>query len=75
MRTALRPAAVGIALGLATAVGATRVTTSALFGVGPLDVVTWVAACGAMLAACVTAGYLPARRATRIDPMTALGAG
>ena len=67
MRTALQPAAVGIALGLAVAVGASRMVASVLFGVGALDVATWVAACGVMLAACVTAGYLPARRAARID--------
>ena len=74
LRTALQPAAAGIALGLAAAVGASRVMASVLFGVGALDVATWVAACGVMLAACVTAGYLPARRAARIDPMTALRA-
>ena len=74
MRTALQPAAAGIALGLAAAAGASRMMASVLFGVGALDVVTWAAACGALLAACVTAGYLPARRAARIDPMTALRA-
>ncbi|MYN64312.1 MAG: FtsX-like permease family protein, partial [Acidobacteria bacterium] len=74
MRTALQPAAAGIALGLAAAAGARRMMASVLFGVGALDVVTWAAACGALLAACVTAGYLPARRAARIDPMTALRA-
>ena len=74
MQTALQPAVVGIALGLAAAVGASRVMASVLFGVGALDIVTWVAACGAMFVACVTAGYLPARRAARIDPMTALRA-
>ena len=72
MRTALQPAALGIALGLAAAIGATRVVASLLFGIGTLDVVAWVGAGGLPLAACLAAGYLPARRAARIDPMTAL---
>ena len=74
MRTALQPAALGIALGLAAAFGATRVVASLLFGVGTLDAIAWVSACGLLLAACLAAGYLPARRAACIDPMTALRA-
>ena len=73
MRTALQPAALGIALGLAAAFGATRVAASLLFGIGTLDAVAWVGAGGLLLAACLAAAYLPARRAARIDPMTALG--
>jgi predicted permease len=72
MRTALQPAAVGIALGALAALGVTRVMTSLLFEVSALDIVTWTGACATLLAACIAAGYLPGRRAARIDPMAAL---
>lgn len=72
MRTALQPAAVGIALGALAALGVTRVMTSLLFEVSALDIVTWAGACATLLAACIAAGYLPGRRAARIDPMAAL---
>ena len=74
MHTALQPAAVGIAGGALGAAGLTRVLSAMLFGVGAFDVATWVGAGLVILAACVTAGYLPARRAARIDPMTTLRA-
>ena len=72
MRTALQPAAVGIVLGALAALGVTRVMTSLLFEVRALDIVTWAGACAALLTACIAAGYLPGRRAARIDPMAAL---
>ena len=74
MRTALKPATVGIALGAFAALGVTRLMTSLLFEVNALDVVTWAGACGILFAACVAAGYVPGRRAARIDPMAALRA-
>jgi putative ABC transport system permease protein len=72
MRTALQPAAGGIALGALAALLVTRVMTSLLFEVSALDIVTWAGACATLLAACIAAGYLPGRRAARIDPMAAL---
>ena len=72
MRTALQPAAVGIALGALAALGVTRVMTSLLFEVSALDIVTWAGACATLLAASIVAGYLPGRRAARIDPIAAL---
>lgn len=72
MRTALQPAAVGIALGALAALGVTRVMTSLLFEVSALDIVTWAGACATLLAVSIAAGYLPGRRAARIDPMAAL---
>ena len=74
MRTALTPAVVGIAVGTLAALGVTRVMTALLFGVSALDVLTWVGAGVVILTACVAAGYLPARRTARIDPMAALRA-
>ena len=74
MRTALQPAAIGIAVGALGAAGLTRVLSAVLFGVGAFDVATWVGAGLVIVAACIAAGYLPARRAARIDPMTTLRA-
>ena len=74
MRTALQPAAIGIAVGAVGAAGLTRVLSAMLFGVGVFDAATWVGAGLVILAACVAAGYVPARRASRVDPMTTLRA-
>ncbi len=64
--------AVGLALGLAGAVGTTRYLESLLFGLTPLDASTFAGA--AVLFGCLAtfASYLPARRATRVDPLVAL---
>ncbi len=72
MRTGLGPAASGIALGALAALGLTRVMTSLLFEVSALDIVTWAGAGVVILAACVAASYVPARRAARIEPIEAL---
>ena len=74
MRTALQPAGIGIAAGALGAAGATRALSAVLFGVGALDIVTWGGAGVVVLTACLAAGYLPARRAARIDPVLALRA-
>ena len=63
---------IGIALGLAGAAGLTRFMKSLLFGVSSLDLETYVLGAVALLAAAALAAYLPARHATRIDPMQAL---
>ena len=65
-------AVVGAALGLAGAFGVTRFLQSMLYGVRPVDPVTFLAV-GALLLLVALAGcYVPARRATRVDPMTVL---
>jgi predicted permease len=70
----LRLALVGIVLGAAASLAAARLIASLLFATSPWDVVTYVVMALALLAVAVIAGYLPARRASRIDPMVALRA-
>jgi ABC-type antimicrobial peptide transport system permease subunit len=62
----------GIFVGLAAALGATRLMANSLYGVKPYDPISFAA--GAILAAIVTllASYVPARRATKVDPIVAL---
>jgi putative ABC transport system permease protein len=68
----MRPVLAGIALGLAGAVALSRYLQSLLYGVGPMDPATFVAAPLAMTAVAGAASYLAARRATRVDPLAAL---
>jgi predicted permease len=67
-----RLAAVGLALGLGAALGLTRLMTSLLYGVAPSDPVALIAAAIVLSMVALAACYLPARRATRVDPMIAL---
>ena len=64
--------AAGLALGLLGAVAVTRYLATQLYGVSPTDGPTLLAAAAVLAAAGLAASYLPARRATRVDPMTAL---
>jgi putative ABC transport system permease protein len=64
--------AAGLAVGLAAAVGLTRLISGLLFGVTPLDLPTFAGVSVLLFAVACVASYLPARRATRIDPMVAL---
>jgi predicted permease len=63
---------VGIGIGVLVARAATRLLSSLLFGLEPGDPVTIFLAMLVMAAVAVLAGYLPARRASRVDPMVAL---
>ena len=67
-------AGAGAALGLGGAALLTRLMEGLLFGVTPLDPATYVAVAAVLLGTCAIAGYLPARRATHIDPTAALRA-
>jgi ABC-type antimicrobial peptide transport system permease subunit len=69
--TALLVAA-GLALGGGLAYAATRLIGSRLYGVAPQDPLTMVAAIAALLLVALGATYLPARRASRLDPLVAL---
>jgi putative ABC transport system permease protein len=65
-------AAVGIACGLGGAVAASRLLQGMLFGITPLDPTTFAAVSLAFAIVAMAASYLPARRATTVDPMVAL---
>jgi ABC-type antimicrobial peptide transport system permease subunit len=64
--------AAGVVIGLGLSLAAGRMIASQLFGLEPTDPATMVAAMLVMLAVSAMAGYLPARRAARVDPMVAL---
>jgi predicted permease len=66
------PAACGIVLGLGIAAAGVRLLGSLLYGVGQMDPLTWIAAPAIVAAVALVASWLPARRATRVDPMVAL---
>jgi putative ABC transport system permease protein len=72
MREGAKLSLVGIALGLAGAMLVTRLLASELYGVSPMDVVTYFSVTGAMAAVTLLACYVPTRRAMRVDPLTAL---
>jgi putative ABC transport system permease protein len=63
---------VGIGLGLAGAAGLARYLSGMLFDLTPLDPATYMAIALLFAVVAFVASYLPARRATRIDPMVAL---
>jgi putative ABC transport system permease protein len=74
LRHGLSLTATGIVLGIGVAVVLTRVMSAFLFGVGPMDPMTYAVVSGALAAVALLATYLPARRASRVDPIVALRA-
>ena len=68
----LRIATAGLTLGLVGALMLTRVLSSLLYGVGTQDPVTFVVVPGVLLLVALAACWIPARRAMRVDPLTAL---
>ncbi len=72
LRQALTLVSIGVAIGLAIALGVGRLFTSVLFEVKPTDPLTFVAVALLLAAVAMLASYIPARRATKVDPMVAL---
>jgi len=72
MRSGIKTAAGGLVVGMAGAVALASALRALLFGVAPLDPAVMTAAALLLLAVALLANYLPARRATRIDPIAAL---
>jgi putative ABC transport system permease protein len=74
MRQAVLTVLVGVAIGLAVAFWSARFLEALLFGVRPNDPATLASVAALFLAVALLAAYVPARRATRVDPVTALRA-
>ena len=72
MKQGMKPAVMGLAIGLASAIGLTRLMKSLLFGVSATDPLTFATLALLLLSVALLACYLPARRATKVDPMIAL---
>jgi ABC-type antimicrobial peptide transport system permease subunit len=68
----MRPVLIGVAIGLPTALVVATILRSSLYGVGPADPVTFLGVLVVLLGVSFLATWLPARRATRVDPAIAL---
>jgi ABC-type antimicrobial peptide transport system permease subunit len=72
LRQGLALAFAGAAIGVLVAFALSRFLTSLLFGTSPTDPVTYAAVVCLLALVALAASYVPARRATKVDPMTAL---
>jgi putative ABC transport system permease protein len=74
LRHGLLLTSTGIAVGIGVALALTRVMSALLFGVSPVDPITYIAVAAILATVALVATYLPARRASRVDPVIALRA-
>ncbi len=68
----LKLTSIGIVIGIGLAIGLTRLISEFLFGVKPTDPITYAAVAATLMMVALLASYIPARRATKVDPMVAL---
>ena len=72
LRDSIRPVLCGLLIGLVAAMGAMRLIHAILFGVSSFDPISFLSVSVFLLGVALLAAYVPARRATRVDPMVAL---
>ena len=72
VREGMTPVGIGVLVGLMAALAATRVMQSLLYGIRPTDPLTLLTVTVVLAAIAFLASWIPARRATRVDPMVAL---
>ena len=72
LRETMRPGVIGLGTGIAGAAMVSHILSSMLFGLSALDPVTYLGVSTFLAVVALLAGYVPARRATKVDPMVAL---
>jgi macrolide transport system ATP-binding/permease protein len=72
LRNSFRPVAIGIAVGIAASLGASQVLSAILFGLDPADAYSFVGVSALLVIVALLSGWLPARKATQVDPLIAL---
>jgi putative ABC transport system permease protein len=72
VKLAAKLALIGVVVGIALALGVARLIATFLYGVSPSDPITYASVAAVLIAVALLASFIPARRATKVDPMTAL---